>query len=238
MPSRVALKHPTIPTASRRESIRKALVAFGPLSVLTYVGWAELAALQWDDYSRITNAISELSLTDSPSAGFLQPWEFVAYHVFVIAFGIGVWQSARGNRALRVIGTLQVLSGAAFPFWLAFGEASVAAHVVLSTVAILTWFGSLGFGAAAFGKRFRLYSLITLAAVLVFNALAFMYVPAAAAGEAMGIIGLFERIAFSAYFLWIWVLAVILWRTPVGNGHNGGQRAARHGAPVLHSGMT
>ena len=40
-----------------------------------------------------------------------------------------------------------------------------------------------------------------------------MYVDEAAAGEPMGVIGLFERIAFSAYYLWIVVLAVILWRT-------------------------
>jgi hypothetical protein len=213
MSSRPALEPRTTPTANSREWIRKALVACGPLSVLVYVGWAELAALQWDSYSRISNAISELFLSDSPSGGFLQPLESVAYNTFVIAFGIGVWQSARGRRALRVIGALQVLSGATFPLWLAFGEAALTAHIVLSVVGVLTWLGSLGFGAAAFGRRFRLYSLITLATVLVFNALAFMYVPEAAAGEPMGIIGLFERIAFSAYFLWIVVLAVILWRT-------------------------
>lgn len=212
MSSSTVRKHRTTLSASSREKIRKALVACGPLSALTYVGWAELAALRWEDYSRTSNAISELFLTGSPSGGFLQPWEGVAYNALVIAFGIGVWQSARSHRALRVVGALQVLSGATFPFWLAFGEATLAAHIVLSAVGVLTWLGSLGFGAAAFGKRFRLYSLITLAAVLVFNALAFMYTPEAAAGEPMGLIGLFERIAFSAYFLWITVLAVILWR--------------------------
>lgn len=199
------------PTAGSREWIRKALVACGPLSVLTYVGWAELAARQWDDYSRIRNAISELFLADSPSGGFLQPWESIAYNAFVVAFGIGVWQSARGRRALRVVGALQVLSGATLPIWLAFGEASLTAHLVLSAVGILTWLGSLGFGAAAFGNGFRLYSLITLAVVPGCFALAAVYIPAAAAGEPMGVIGLFERIAFSAYYLWIVVLAVILW---------------------------
>lgn len=203
-------------TAGSREWIRKALVACGPLSVLTYVGWAELAALQWDNYSRIRNAISELFLSDSPSGRFLQPWEGVVYNAVLIAFGIGVWQSARGHRPLRVVGALQVLLGAIFPIGLAFGEASLAAHVGLAMVGVLTWLGTLAFGAAAFGRRFRLYSLITLAVVLVFNALAFMYIPQAAAGEPMGVIGLFERIAFSAYYLWIVVLAVILWPSRFG----------------------
>lgn len=213
MSSRAALEQRTTSIESSREWIRKTLLACGPLSVLVYVGWAELAALQWEDYSRVTNAISELFLSDSPSGGFLQPWEGVIFNALLIGFGIGVWQSARGSRPLRVIGALQVLSGATFPIGLAFGEASLAAHVGLAVVGVLTWLGTLAFGAAAFGKRFRLYSLITLATVLVFTGLALMYVPEAAAGEPMGVIGLFERIAFSAYYLWIVVLAVILWRT-------------------------
>jgi hypothetical protein len=183
--------------ADTRERARKALVVCGPLSVLIYVGWAELAALQWDAYSRITNAISELSVPDAPSAGFLQPEEFIVYHVLVIAFGAGVWLSARDSRALRVVGALQTLAGATFPFWLMFGD-NLAAHMVLSAMAVLAWLGSMAFSAAALNRRFRIYSLISLAVVLVFNALAAMYVPQAAAGEAMGIIGLFERIAFSA----------------------------------------
>jgi hypothetical protein len=208
---------PELPaTAGSREKVRKALVSCGPLSVLTYVAWAELAALRWDAYSRIANAISELSLPDAPSADFLQPWEFIAYHVLVMAFGAGVWQSARDSRALRVVGALQVLAGATFPFWLVFGEA-LAAHMALSALAVVAWLGSLAFGATAFDRLFRLYSLISLAFVLVFNALAAMYVPEAAAGEAMGAIGLFERLAFSAYFLWIVVLAVILWRRGAGS---------------------
>lgn len=213
MSSRAAQERRTRSIERRREWIRKTLLACGPLSVFVYVGWAELAALQWEDYSRVTNAISELFLSDSPSGGFLQPWESVVFNILLIAFGVGVWQSARGNRPLRVIGTLQVLSGAMFPIGLAFGEASLAAHVGLAVVGVLTWLGTLAFGAAAFGRRFRLYSLVTLAAVLGFNGLAFTYVDEAAAGEQMGLIGLFERIAFSAYYLWIVVLAVILWRT-------------------------
>jgi hypothetical protein len=211
MSEQTAEARPKVPPADSGERARKTLVACGPLSALIYVGWAELAALQWDDYSRITNAISELSLPSAPSAGFLQPEEFIVYHVLVIAFGAGVWLSSQHSQALRVVGALQTLAGATFPFWLAFGD-NLAAHMTLSALAVLAWLGSMAFSAAALSKRFRVYSLISLAAVLVFNALAAMYVSEAAAGEALGIIGLFERIAFSAYFLWVVVLTVILWR--------------------------
>jgi hypothetical protein len=215
MSEQTAEKRPKVPPADSGERARKALVVCGPLSALIYVGWAELAALQWDDYSRITNAISELSLPDAPAAGFLQPEEFIVYHVLVIAFGAGIWLSAQDSQALRVVGALQALAGATFPFWLLFGD-DLAAHMVLSALAVLAWLGSMAFSAAALNRRFRVYSLISLAVVLVFNGLAAMYVSEAAAGEALGIIGLFERIAFSAYFLWVVVLTVILWRRRAG----------------------
>ena len=85
-----------------------------------------------------------------------------------------------------------------FPLWLLFGEASLTAHLALVVVGIVTWLGSLGFGAGAFDRRFRLYSLASLAIVVIFNALAIAYAPAIEAGKATPFIGLYERIAFSA----------------------------------------
>jgi hypothetical protein len=70
----------------------------------------------------------------------------------------------------------------------------------------------MAFGAAAFGKGFRLYSLVSLAAFVTFNALAIAYAPEVAAGETTPWIGLYERIAFSVYFVWLSALAVALWR--------------------------
>jgi type VI protein secretion system component VasK len=71
-----------------------------------------------------------------------------------------------------------------------------------------------GFRAAAFGRRFRIYLLVSLVTVVTFNALALAYAPGVAAGQPTPWIGLYERIAFSAYFLWLLVLAVALWRRP------------------------
>jgi hypothetical protein len=112
----------------------------------------------------------------------------------LIAFGIGIWRSAQGSRALRAIGGLQILSGAILPLWLLFGEASLAAHLVLVVVGILTWLGSMGFGAAAFGRRFRVYLFVTLAVVVTFNALAIAYAPQVSAGEPTPWIGLMSAL--------------------------------------------
>jgi Protein of unknown function (DUF998) len=211
------------PTTHAQQKLRKVLLACGPLSSLLYVGWHELAALQWDGYSRVSNAISELSLTGAPSRWLLEPWLFLIYNPLVIAFGIGVWRSAQGKRALRVVGGLLVLSGATYPLWLLFGEASLIAHIILAAVGVLAYLGAMGFGAAAFGGRFRLYSLVSLATVMAFFGLAFAYAPEVDAGQPTPFMGLFERIAFGAYFLWVSVLAVALWRT----------RADQHGEAAI-----
>jgi hypothetical protein len=197
-----------LPTGSG-ERARKTLLVCGPLSALIYVGWAELAALQWDGYSRITNAISELSLPDAPSAGFLQPEEFIVYHVLVIAFGAGVWLSAQHSQALRVVGALQTLAGATFPFWLAFGD-NLAAHMVLSALAVLAWLGSMAFSAAALSKRFRVLQRSSCS--MHWPRCTFPKRPLVRRWASSD----FERIAFSAYFLWVVVLTVILWRRRAG----------------------
>jgi hypothetical protein len=77
-----------------------------------YIGWHEIAALQWEGYSRVSNAISELELTGSPSKWVLDPRRGIVYNTLVIAFGTGVWRSAYDKRALRVVGGLQILAGA------------------------------------------------------------------------------------------------------------------------------
>lgn len=195
-----------------RGTVRQILLACGPLSGLVYIGWHELAGLQWQGYSRVANAISELHLSGTPSSWLLEPWLGLIYNPLVIAFGIGVWQSAQGHRALRAIGALLVFSGATFPLWMLFGESSLVAHIVLSAVAVLAMLGAMASGAAALGRRFRIYSVVTLATVAGFFGRAFAYAPQVAAGEPTPWMGLSERIAFGAYFLWLFVLAAALWR--------------------------
>lgn len=53
---------------------------------------------------------------------------------------------------------------------------------------------------------------MTLAVVVIFNALALGYASEVSSGEPTPFIGLYERIAFGAYYLWLTVLAVVLWR--------------------------
>jgi hypothetical protein len=130
-------------------------------------------------YSSISQTISELSAIGAPSRPVVVPLG-VAYQILVAAFGVGVWASAGRNRPLRVVGGLLVafgVSGFAAPFapmHLRGERASLTdtMHIVLTIVGVLLILLSVGFGAAALGRRFRLYSIGTILVLLVFGALA------------------------------------------------------------------
>jgi accessory gene regulator protein AgrB len=149
------------------------------------------------------------------------------WEVLIIAFGLGVWASAGGKRTLRVAGGLLVaygLLGLMWPFAsmhqrqvLAAGGATFAdtAHLVLVTVGSLLMFAAMAFAAAAFGMRFRLYSIATIVILLAFGVLTSLDAPRVQANLPTPWAGLWERINIVAFLVWIIVLAVVLFRTRV-----------------------
>ena len=66
--------------------------------------------------------------------------------------------------------------------------------------------------AFAFGQRFRIYSLATLATVIVFGAVSAPYGARLGAGQPTPGFGVVERITIYASLLWISMLAVALLR--------------------------
>jgi len=65
--------------------------------------------------------------------------------------------------------------------------------------------------AAAFGKRFRLYSVSSIVVLLAFGALTFWEAPRLQTNLPTPGIGLWERINISVFVLWVVVLATVLW---------------------------
>jgi len=181
-----------------------------------------IAASLYDGYSRFSQAISELSATSAPSRPLLTAL-LPVFTALMLAFGLGVWMAAAGRRSLRVTGALLIAHAATFPLWLLAPmtsrsdmgpgtsmPANDVGHIVLSALAILFILGEVGFGAAALGKRFRLYSALTIVVVVAFGALTGALSPAVGRGEPTPWLGLVERISFAAWLLWLAVLAVAL----------------------------
>jgi hypothetical protein len=83
-------------------------------------------------------------------------------------------------------------------------------HIILTVVTVLSWMLILGFAATAFGKRFRIYSIVTLLTVLMCGALTGPQAAKLAIGQPTPWLGLTERINIYSFMLWVVVLAITL----------------------------
>ena len=231
-----------VPHASGRAILRSGLLACGVLYALLYVVSNDVvAATRYEGYSRLSQAISELSATSAPTKPFLTAL-LPIFTALLMAFGIGVWKSAQGSRRLRVTGALLFAHGATAPIWVLFPmttreemgatmPVNDLGHLLLSAAAIAFILAQMGFGGAALGKRFRLYSLVSAATVVVFGALTGIASREMPTGEPTPWLGLVERISFGAWLLWISMLAgVLLWRSRRPEEAQGGASSANSDA--------
>ena len=202
---------------------RKPLLVCGIFSSLLYVAMTIFVAMQWEGYSSASQTISELSAIGAPTRSL---WAVpgAIYTLLVTAFGWGVWKSAGRNRPLRIAGGLILAYGSLGVLWpfapmhlretLAAGGGTLSdtMHLVLASATVLLMLLAIGAAAAAFGTRFRLYSLVTLAILAAFGALTFLDAPGIAANLPTPWIGVWERINLGAFLLWVVVLATTLLR--------------------------
>ncbi len=202
------------------EALGEVLLGWGALSSLLYVAADVLGAVRHEGYDLASRTISELSAVGAPTR-MIAVSLALAYDVLVIGFGVAVWECARGKRALRVTGALLVAFGAigfAAPFFPMHARGAPpsltdAMHVALTSLNVLLILLQLAFGSAAFGRRFRLYSIATFAVVLAFGALAGLDGPRIAAGQPTPWVGVTERVCVGAYLLWVAVLDLALLRS-------------------------
>jgi hypothetical protein len=199
---------------------RRLLLACGILASLLYVVTDMLAAIRWEGYSYTAQTISETFAIGAPTRPLIL-LRGLGYSVLVIAFGLGVWGSAYEKRPLRVAGGLFVGVAAVdlvapfvAPMHLRGADRTLTdtMHIVLASVDVLFILLIIGFGASAFGKRFRLYSIGTIFVVVVFGTLAGLDGPRIAANLPTPWVGVTERISVFSYMLWLVVLAVALLR--------------------------
>jgi hypothetical protein len=202
---------------------RKVLLGCGILSSLLYVAANLLGARRWRDYSLASHTVSELSAIGAPSRPLVAPL-LTAHGALVIPFGLGVWESACGRRGLRVTGALLMGLGASdlpaplFPMHrreaLARGDRSATdtMHIIVTSANSLLILLAIGFGSAAFGRRFRVYSIATILLLVAAGGLTAMQASRVEANLPTPWAGVTERISIGGYLLWQVVLATALLR--------------------------
>jgi hypothetical protein len=196
-----------------RGATRSILLAAGPLSSLLYVVFTDgIAASRWEGYRRSEQMVSELFAVGSPGRDVLLPFTWI-YTILFTAFGLGVWSTVKGNRALRIGGGLLTayglwnIAGAIFPLRLG-DDASIPMHIVATNIQLALMVGAMCFVAAGFHGRMRLYSIVSLAVSALMGVVAFMAAP----GPNL-VLGIGERISIGAFLLWVAVLAAQLWNS-------------------------
>jgi hypothetical protein len=200
---------------------RKLSLSCGVLASLLYIGMNIFIPPLYEGYNWVSQTVSELSAVDAPT----RPLWFVLgiiYTLLVAAFGWGVFKSAGEKRSLRIVGIFLIINGLMGLTWSPMHQREVLAagggtftddwHIAMSMITVLLMFLSIGFGALAFGKRFRFYSIATILVFIVFGVLTGLEAPYIGKNGSTPFIGLWERINIAAFMVWLFVFAVMLLR--------------------------
>jgi hypothetical protein len=204
-------------------STRRMLLLCGILSSLLYLIMNIVVPFFYVGYSFASHTISELSAVGAPTRTlWIVP--STVYTLLVTAFGWGVWTSAGQNRRLRAVGALMIVYGLTGIAWffapmhqrevLAAGGGTIedTMHIVLSGVTSAIYLIALAFGAAAFGKAFRIYTFVTMALLISCGVLLSIDGPKVSLNQPTPWIGVTERFMLGVVMLWIAVLSVALLR--------------------------
>jgi hypothetical protein len=183
--------------------------------------------IRYEGYSPISQVPSELTAIGAPTQAL---WARLGWIYTVLITAFGIVKAAGRNRAVRIVGGLVLAYaslGLLWPFAAMHQRQVLAAdggtlsdtlHIILGAVTVFLMFLAIGFGARAFGRPFRLYSIITVVVLLVFGGLTFLEAPRLQTNLPTPWIGLWERINISVFLLWVVMLAGVLWRTGITKG--------------------
>jgi hypothetical protein len=204
-------------TKKHSKMLLEVLLICGILSTLLYISMDIIAGMMYSGYDFNSQAISELSAIGAPTRPFWIIMSFI-FNPLVIAFGIGVWLSAGQKRFLRITGILLTIWGILGFVWLFFpmhmrgyiGSTTDTGHLVLSGITVLLMTMFIAFGSGAGRKWFRIYSILTILAMLFFGAIVGMQAPRVAAQLPTPGMGVIERVSVFSPMLWVLVLAIVL----------------------------
>lgn len=187
--------------------------------MLWYVFMNIVVPTQYPGYDSASQTVSELSAIDAPTRQF---WFVLAifYSLLFMAFGSGLWLSSKENRKLKYVAVIIIFDAVIGFFWPPMHRREIIAagggtttdilHLAWSFVHLVLMLLMIGFGAAIFGKTFRVFSLVIVLIFIIFGILT--------ARDSSGIennlptpyLGIWERINIGAYMLWVIIFSILM----------------------------
>jgi hypothetical protein len=187
----------------------------GVLSSLFYVAMNAFIPLLYDGYSFQSHTVSELSAIGAPTRQVWVPLAFI-YVLLFAAFGFGILKSANGNRHLRTL-ALIIFAYCAWNFyWPPMHQRGIepsltdTLHIVWASVTVILMMVMMGFGAAALGMKFRVYTIGTMMLLMGFGFITSLDAPKIPHNLPTPFLGIWERILIALFMLWVIVLAITL----------------------------
>jgi hypothetical protein len=219
-------------------SLTRLLLACGIAGALLFVAMDWIASFWlYPGYDITSQQVSELSAIGAPSRNTWMALGF-PHAALTFAFAYGVWRTSAGRWSLMVTAALLALFALNSFLWgwvapmhmrgVAF-TATDTLHIAFTVVAVVLMVSFMTIGARPFGRRFRWFSGLTVAAMLICGGIVGTQVPAIARGLPTPWMGLVERVSVYAPSLWMAVLAWAL----LGESQRGtGAPAQAQGQPV------
>jgi uncharacterized protein DUF998 len=206
-------------TRAPQPTLQKILLSCGVIAPVLYiVAYDVIGASLYPGYDRISRPVSELSATYAPTRAVIVSLMLV-FQLLMIAFWIGVWRAVPFNRPLRITAGIMLgfiaLALAAYPFPMATDEvlgANTIHTIIWGVITPLLMLFGIGVSAAAFGKRFRIYVIVTLLALVASSAATGILAAQINGGVNIGWFGVPERAIQGVWLQWVAVLAIVLLR--------------------------
>jgi Protein of unknown function (DUF998) len=203
--------------SSEKALLKKGLLICGILSSLYYVALNIVVPVFYEGYSYAAHTVSELSAIGAPTRPL---WVLLVtvYILLFVAFGWGVLKSAHGNPSLRFVGVLIIAYSVVNIYWPPMHQRGVepsltdTLHIAWAMVAVLFMMVMMGVGATAFGKRFRLYTIVSMVVLIGLGVLTSLDAPKIPQNLPTPWLGVWERIMIGVFLIWVVVLAVVLLR--------------------------
>lgn len=197
--------------------IQTVLLLCGLLSSLLWISSDVLASRLMEGYSYFHQTPSELSAIGASTTLLLQVTG-ITYNLLLIAFGYGVRMTVPKKSGLGISGGLLMAYGMINFIWFFVPMHSRGTgftltdilHIAMAVIAVAMVLFIVSFGARAFGRVFRNYSVITVLLLITFGILTFLQADRLASDQPTPWMGLFERINIYAYMTWVAVLSVKL----------------------------
>lgn len=204
------------PLTNKKGKLTGSLLMCGIISSFLYIGMNILIPLLYEGYSTFTQTVSELSAIDAPTR---QIWlaGIVIYTILLVAFGLGVILSAGRSHAIKIVGILMIIHGIFGLFWPPMHQREVLAagggtltdtlHIAWTMITVPMFLLEVGFGATAFGKGFRVYSMMSIVIIIGFGILTGMDSSRMEADLPTPWMGVWERISIAGFMIWVIVFA-------------------------------